>query len=89
MWACRASFRDKRDTIISPVTLLTAGFSIADFLSEIPRATAEMAKWIEEGKLSAEAENVVPTPFDKIPETWQTLFSGTTRPGKLITAVQH
>lgn len=68
---------------------LTAGFSIADFIPQIPKATGEMAKWISEGKLSAEAENVVPTPFDKIPETWNTLFSGTSKPGKLITAVQH
>ncbi|KLT44652.1 NAD(P)-binding protein [Cutaneotrichosporon oleaginosum] len=65
------------------------GFSIADFLSQIGRATGEMAQWVEEGKLSPAAENVVPTPFDKIPVTWATLFSGTSKPGKLITAVQH
>lgn len=44
--------------------------------------------WINEGKISAEAENVVPTPFEKIPETWAKLFSGT-KGGKLVTEIKR
>lgn len=81
MSTCRVSFRARAQ--------LTPGFSVADFISQIPRAAGEMVGWIKEGKLSTDAENVVPTPFDKLPVTWATLFSGTSKPGKLISAVQH
>lgn len=48
----------------------------------------KIAGWAKEGKIKLdEAETVVPTKIDDIPQTWQRLFRGENR-GKLVTKLE-
>ena len=58
-----------------------------DHVPEFGKTAQTIGGFVADGKVNtAEAETVVETPVDKIPETWGRLFAGKGR-GKLITAV--
>jgi len=63
------------------------GFIVLDYLHKAPEAFGALSKAIEEGHLTLEdAETVVECSFEKIPDTWQRLFSGANQ-GKLVTQI--
>jgi NADPH-dependent curcumin reductase CurA len=61
------------------------GFLVLDVKDRYGEIVQKIAGWIKEGKVKLdEAETVVPTKIEDIPQTWQRLFRGENR-GKLVT----
>ncbi|BGP12606.1 hypothetical protein JCM10213_008743 [Rhodosporidiobolus nylandii] len=64
------------------------GFIILDHTQSWPTAIEQVAKAIEDGRFITEGtEHKVEATFDKVPETWQLLFTGANQ-GKLVTQLK-
>jgi len=50
------------------------GFSVSDYENELPEATAQLSKWLSEGKL--ESSETIINGFDNLPKAFIGLFSG-------------
>lgn len=66
--------------------IVVQGFIVLDYMSKAGEIVAELRQAIEDGKIQTEnSETIKEAGFDQIPATWQTLFDGTSKQGKLIT----
>ena len=67
--------------------LTVQGFIVTDFFSRLGEAIQGLSGALKSGQLKLEgAETLIKSPFEGIPETWGTLFTGGNT-GKLVTQI--
>lgn len=94
---CISGYNDRLKSVVNAwpmiiVRKLTVkGFIVVDYVSEFGRAAGDIAKWIQEGKISMDEKSIAivdaSKDLSKIPEIWGRLFTDAKGPGKLITQV--